>query len=451
MFIQFFGAAGEVTGSCHLLETVKSKFLVDCGMFQGSNFNEGKNHDPFSFDPKEIKAVFVTHAHLDHIGRIPKLVREGFAGHIYMTKATVDLARLIWEDAYKIMEEEQEKYGLPVLYSTADLAAASAQCRGVNYDESLVLPGGINVVWKDAGHIFGSAFIEIEAEEKRVVFSGDIGNEHVPILKDTAKLSGADLLVCESTYGDRLHEDIDTRRSLILNLIRDGIRRKGTIMVPAFSLERTQEFLYELNKLSEYDHTLPSFPIYLDSPLAINAIKVFNQYPEYYDEEAERFHASGDNFLEFPNLKITYTKEESKTINNVRGPKMVIAGAGMMNGGRIIHHAFRYLSDPGSTLIIVGFQAQGTLGRKLYEGAKEVSIFGEKIKVNCAIKSIGAMSAHGDQTKLLKWVGEAESLPKKIYCVHGEPPAATALVKCFAEKLGVNSFVAKFEKRVEIV
>jgi metallo-beta-lactamase family protein len=450
MQIKFCGAAREVTGSCHLLSTKTGKILVDCGMFQGSNFNEGKNHDKFPFDPAEIKAVLVTHAHLDHIGRIPKLVKEGFTGPIFMIDATVELARLIWEDAHKIMVEDHEKYGTPILYELSDVAAAKSQSKAVEYHEEMEILPGVKATWKDAGHIFGSAFIEISVERKRIIFSGDIGNENVPILKDTEPAGEADLLICESTYGDRQHESIDTRRSIILNLIKDGVKRGGAVMIPSFALERTQELLYELNLLSEHDHTLPKVPIFLDSPLAVDATKVYNRYPQYFDEEAAKLHLSGDDFFNFPNLDVSYTREESKSINNVRNPKIIIAGAGMMNGGRIIHHALRYLSDPNSTLIIVGYQAEGTLGRRLYEGSEEVSIFGERIKVRCAITAIGALSAHGDQTKLLKWVGEAKKLPKKVYCVHGEPHAATELAHRLEEKFKIEAFVAEYEQEIEV-
>ena len=449
MKLKFCGAAREVTGSCYLLKTKQSQILIDCGMFQGSNFNEGKNHDAFPFIPKEVDALLVTHAHLDHIGRIPKLVKEGFVGKIYLTGATGEFARLIWDDAYGIMVENNERYGTPILFDSSDIANAVALCQRVEYGQVMKVASGVSAIWKDAGHIFGSAFIEVKAENKLIVFSGDIGNENVPILRDTEELSkDADLLLCESTYGDRIHEDIDTRRNVILQAVKHGAERGGTIMIPAFSLERTQELLYELNLLSEHDKSLPNIPIYLDSPLAIDATKVYGKFPEYYDEEATRLHLVGDDFLQFPNLTATNTKEESKKINKIRGAKLIIAGSGMMNGGRIVHHAFRYLSDPASTLLIVGYQAEGTLGRRLYEGASKVKIFGETVYVKCKIEAIGALSAHGDQKKLLKWAGGGH--PKKIFCTHGEPHAATELAHRLKDNFDIEALLPEYGEEVEV-
>ncbi len=449
MKITFHGAAHEVTGSCHLIETAKTKILLDCGMFQGSDFNEGKNHDNFPFDPKKISAVIVSHAHLDHVGRIPKLVKDGFGGKIYMTKATVELARLIWDDAYQIMEYNNKKYQSPLLFTPQDIAEASMLCEGVDYREEIRV-GDIVIRFHDAGHIFGSAFIELLAEGKRVVFSGDVGNVDAPIIQDTEDLPGIDVLLCESTYGDRIHESAAQRDQILLSLIQEGAARGGTIMIPAFSLERTQELIYKLHEMSEHDHTLPNIPIYLDSPLAIDATEVYRKYKEYYDEDAKKHDKNGDDFLDFPQLHVTYTREESKTINNVRGPKIVIAGSGMMNGGRIVHHALRYVSDPASTLIIVGYQAQGTLGRHLYEGAENVEILGEHVPVHCKIKAIGALSAHADQLKLLQWIRNSKHRPSKVYCVHGEPSAATTFAHKIRDEFGVQAFVPEAHETVEV-
>lgn len=451
MQISFYGAAHEVTGSCFLLETKDKKILVDCGMFQGGEFNEEKNHDNFLFDARSIDVLLVTHAHLDHVGRIPKLVKDGFKGKIFMTKGTKELALLIWNDAHHIMEYNNKKYQSPILYDQKDIDKAFELCEGVDYYKEKEVTGGVKAIWKDAGHIFGAAFVEVETEGKIIGFSGDIGNNNVPILKETDQLGGVDVLLCESTYGDRNHESRKESLDLVLKLIKEAHSRGGAIMIPAFSLERTQELLYDLNEMTEYNKSLPlDLPIFLDGPLAISALEVYRKYPEYYDREAIELYKLGDDFFEFPGLQFTNTPQESKHINNVSNPKMIIAGSGMMNGGRIVHHAFRYLSDPKSTLIIVGYQAEGTLGRKLYEGAEKVKIFGKEVEVKCTIKAIGGLSAHGDQDKLISWVRGAKKIPKKIYCVHGEPHSATALAHRLRDELNVKTFVPDFGETVEI-
>ncbi len=449
MFLTFYGAAHEVTGSCFLLETNGARLLIDFGMFQGSDFNEGKNHDKLPFDPKTIDAVLVTHAHLDHTGRIPRLVREGFTGKIFLTEATGELARLVWEDAYHIMLYNNQKFQSPILYNEEDIKRAVDQCQGVPYRKEVEIARMVTAVFKDAGHIFGSSFIEITAEGKTIAFSGDLGNSNVPILQETDQLGRADVLLVESTYGDRLHEGRKESRELLLSLMKEGVARGGTIMVPAFSIERIQEMLYDLYHMSEAG-LLPRIPIFLDSPLAINAMAVYKKYPEYYDVEAKELFQAGEDFFQFPNLTLTLSREESKSINNVMGPKMIIAGAGMMTGGRILHHAYRYLSDPKSTLIITGYQAEHTLGRRLYEGAETVQVFRDTIPVRCTIKAIGGLSAHADQEKLVSWVRGAEALPKKIYCIHGEPTSSTALAHRFRDELAVPSFIPEAGERVEI-
>lgn len=443
MNITFFGAAQEVTGSCHLIENNSKRILFDCGMFQGGDFNEGKNADSFGFDIKSIDAVFISHAHNDHSGRIPKLVREGYGGPIYATKGTAELSQLIWEDAYQIMKYNNKKYQTPILFNEKEIRIAYSQIIGVNYHEKIELGGGDYAIFKDAGHIFGASFIEMKLGKKIVAFSGDIGNENVPILRETESLGNIDILLCESTYGDRIHETTTERKKIILDLIIEGVSQGGTVMIPAFSLERTQELLYELDELSEIDNILPHVPIFLDSPMAIDALPTYKKYSEYYDVEASKKYTKGNDFFKFPELIITRSKKESMKINNRKGAKIIIAGAGMMNGGRIVHHLFRYLPDEKSTLIIVGYQAHGTLGRRLFDGEKTVSIFGKNIQVNCTIKAIGALSAHGDQKKILKWIKNAKTMPKKVYCVHGELGASQALANKLKKDLGIKVFIPK--------
>ncbi len=451
MQLAFYGAAGEVTGSCNMFTTGGKKFLVDCGMFQGGQFNEDKNRDPLLFNPAELSGVIVTHAHLDHVGRLPLLVKNGYEGHFYATPPTVELAELILDDALQIMLYNQRHFGRPVLYDSTDIAKVVGMFKAVDYHKKFSLVPDVSFTFYDAGHIFGSAFVEVEAEGKRVVFSGDIGNVNVPILRDTEALPGnVDVLVCESTYGDRLHESSLRRQEILESLISTAIGKGGTLMIPSFSLERTQELIYDLNDLVDRKHLLPRIPIFLDSPLAIKATKVYLKYPQYYDDEAERLFKSGDELFQFPGLVMTETKEESKKINQMPGSKIIIAGAGMMNGGRIVHHAMRYLSDERNTLLIVGYQSHDTLGRKILNGQSPVEIMGEKIPVRCHVKAIGALSAHGDQNKLLDWVGGGSSVPKKVLLTHGEPSAAEALAKRLAGDLNVQATPTTFGMKVEV-
>lgn len=450
MNITFHGAAHQVTGSCHLVESSNKKILFDCGMFQGGDFNEGKNNDAFPFDVQTIDAVLVSHAHADHTGRIPKLIRDGYKGSIYMTKGTKELSRIIWEDSVRIMAYNNKKFQAPILFTQDDVDRAYARCKAVDYHEVVDLGDGDSAIFKDAGHIFGSSFIELTVEGKTIAYSGDLGNKNVPILKPTEQLSEIDVLLIESTYGDRIHETETDRRSILRDTIKEGYQRGGTIMMPAFSIERTQEILYDLDQLKEHEGALPDFKIYLDSPMAIRALDVYEQYPEYYDEKACEQYKKGDNFLDFPGLITTLEREESKKINSAPDPKMVIAGAGMMNGGRILHHAKRHLQDPNATLVFVGYQAQGTLGRRLYEGAEKVTIHDQEVTVNAHITAIGALSAHADQNKLVEWVQGAKKMPEKVYCVHGEPHAATALAHRLRDDLGVKAFVPDMDERVDI-
>jgi len=437
MKIHFFGAAGEVTGSNSLVETGNKKIIVDCGMFQGSDFNEGKNHDPLPYEAKDISAVLVTHAHLDHTGRLPILVKNGYTGFFYANPATVDLTELVLHDALSVMRHDNAKFGMPVLYDEQDVDRVMQQFKPVEYHEWVDLFGDkkVMIYLRDAGHIFGSAFIELVAEDKHIVFSGDIGNVNVPILRPTESLPpGLDLLVCESTYGDRLHESDQERREIVENEVVEAVQRGGVMMIPSFSLERTQELLYELNDLIDLTHRIKRVPIFLDSPLAIKATHIYRKYIKYYNLEAISLLKSGDDMFNFAGLEETLTVDDSKRINEIHNPKIIIAGAGMMNGGRILHHALRYLSDPKSTLLIIGYQAHGSLGRKLLEGHSPVQVMKEKVEVRCKIKAVGAFSAHGDQKKMLNWIGSSDMPPKNIYLNHGEPEA----IKKFAEKIKEN-------------
>lgn len=449
MRISFYGAAREVTGSCFLVETGQTRLLVDCGMFQGGRMNEPKNAEPFAFDPATVDAALITHAHLDHTGRLPKLAREGFRGRIYATPPTVKLAQIVVEDAAQIMQEDAERDGTPVLYSPEDMRRAFDAMVGLDYSRWVTI-GDLSFRFRDAGHIFGSAFIEIrEIEGAHIAFSGDLGNERVPVLRETAQLAETDVLVMESTYGNRVHEDESTRRTMLHEAITKTIQRNGVLIIPAFAIERTQQVLYELNRLVE-NGLIPRVNIYLDSPMAIKATEVIKEFPEYYDAEALRLVSSGDDLFAFEGLHKTLKREDSKTINAAPRPKVIIAGSGMMNGGRILHHLVRYLGDDRSTVLIIGYQAEGTLGRRLYEGEKHVTVLEQRIEVRANIESIGAYSAHADQNKLVRWVGEAARRPRHVYCVHGDEGASVALATRLQHEFALKADVPRGGESVNV-
>ncbi len=450
MRLSFYGAAGEVTGSCSMFTTGDKNFLVDCGMFQGNQLNEAKNREPLPFNPAELSGVIATHAHLDHVGRLPLLVKNGFEGHFYATAPTMELIELILNDALHIMIYNRDHHGAEILYDSNDIAKVMSQFKPTDYGKKTLLSPGVYFTLHDAGHIFGSAFVEIEAEEKRVVFSGDVGSVSVPILRDTEDLpKDVDALVCESTYGNRLHESSDKREDLLVTEITAALSRGGTLMIPSFSFERTQELIYELNELIDRRHVLPRVPIFLDSPLAIKATRVYLKYPKYYDAEADKLLKNDDELFNFPGLVMTETVEESKKINHTPSPKIIIAGSGMMNGGRILHHALRYLSDEKNTLLIIGYQAEGTLGRKIMEGHSPVEVMGEHVIVRCRIRSIGALSAHADENKFLKWIG-GKYVPKKVFLNHGEPAVSEVLAKKLRDDLGIEATPVKAGMEVEV-
>lgn len=451
MNITFFGAAHEVTGSCHLLEASGKRILLDCGMFQGDLSQQLKNEGDFPFEASSIDAIVLSHAHADHCGRIPKLFKDGFRGPVYSTKGTAELAAVIWKDSLGIMRHNAKNDpDTVIIFEEKDIEDAMEHCHGVNYHDSVHI-GSVRVTFKDAGHIFGSSFIEIEAEGKKIAYSGDLGNSNVPILRETDQLGDIDVLLTETTYGDREHENEKQRKEVILDIVREIVERGGTLMMPAFSLERTQEIVYMLEELCENDQTLPSIPVYLDSPMAIHALPTYQKYHEYYDLEAnKKYLEDPDDFLNFESLVITETVEQSKKINGVPNPKMIIAGSGMMTGGRILHHAKRYLSDPNSMLVLVGYQAEGTLGRKLYEGASQVTIHEEEVDVNCKVMAIGALSAHADKVKLLSWIKNAKKMPKKVYCIHGETHSAGKFAHALQDELGIEAHVPEFGETVEI-
>ncbi|MBI2098828.1 MBL fold metallo-hydrolase [Candidatus Uhrbacteria bacterium] len=439
MKLAFYGGvSGSVTGANYFSETQKvTKILVDCGMFQGSRFAEEQNHLPFAYKPEEIQAVFITHAHIDHIGRLPKLYKDGFRGKVYSTKPTRDLAELNLMDSAHLIGEEAEETGAPPLFNAADVANVMGLFEGIDYGNVLNPAPDIKVRFRDAGHILGSAIIELWGDGKKVVFSGDLGNPPTPLLKPTEFIDEADYVLVEAAYGNRVHEDFKERKSLLEDQIEYVGKKNGVLMIPIFALERTQELLFELNELIE-NKRVPPMPVFIDSPLAINATEVYKKYPGYFNKEAMYLIESGDQIFNWPGLKMTKTVEESKAINDVSPPKVIVAGSGMSNGGRIRHHERRYLQDPNSLLLIIGYQVAGSLGRRLLDGAKEIKMFGETVPVRAKIAAIGGYSAHADQPKLFDWVSHIKNL-KQVFTVQGEEAAAKALASLIQDNLAVRA------------
>lgn len=450
MKVQFLGAAGEVTGSCYVVESHEKKVLIDCGLFQGTQMADQRCHDAFAFDPTQLEAVILTHAHIDHCGRIPQLFARGFRGPVYATEPTAELAKLQWDDMLHLMEEKQKRENHPPLYNEQDVSRAKAAVIGLPYGRRMGVAEGIEFILHDAGHIFGSAFVELRGGGHTVVFSGDIGNDNVPIVRETEPLVPCELLVTEATYGDRTHEPTTRRREDLRRVIIESIKRGGTLMIAAFSLERTQEILFELDQLIEHERALPRIPIFLDSPLAIRANEVYRKFTSYYDEAAAAEWKAHDDFLDFPGLRVTTTVAESKVINGTPGPKIIIAGSGMLAGGRIMHHLMRYLPDPNSTLLLVSYQADGTLGRKIQERSHMVTIHGEQIPVRCHVEKIDSYSAHGDQEKLLRWMVSGPSAPKRVVVTHSDPPAASEFCAIAREKNHVQIEAAQTGQVVEL-
>lgn len=449
MRITFAGASQEVTGSCYFVETKYGNFLVDCGMFQGSEVANSKNHDPFPFDPKSVDFVILTHAHLDHCGRLPLLFQRGFTGKIYCTEPTAQLAMIVLFDAANLMKHAQEDEGRQALYSEMDVELVRHNFERFQYHDTIEPQKGIEVRLLDAGHILGSAIIEIFVEKKVLVFSGDLGNPPVHILRSTESPEEADFLVIESTYGDRIHESRAESEKMLTNAVRSCITNKGVLLIPSFAIERTQEILYHLNVLIE-DGKMPKFPIFVDSPMAIHATEVFQKYPSYYSLEALKRIAQNDNLFDFPGLTLSLTKNESMMINEYPPPKMIIAGSGMMQGGRIKHHLIRYLPETNTTLLIIGFLVEGSIGRRILDGARRVKIFSENVSVKAQVIAIGGFSAHADQPKLLNWLDKIKRKPSEIIITHGEINQQLGLSEAIESKFQANCKIPKFGDKFPI-
>ena len=450
MKVTFLGATRTVTGSNFLVEGAGKKFLVDCGMYQGKATDELKNEEDFAFDVKSIDFMLLTHAHIDHSGRIPKLYNEGYRNPIYAHKATCDLCGIMLPDSGHIQEMEVEwknrkrarkgEPELPPLYTAEDATKCLEVFVPVKYDEIIEIDENIHVRYNDAGHMLGSSIIEVwikeDEKEEKIVFSGDIGNNDIPLLSEPTMIEDADYLVMESTYGNRLHMKNESKAETFLRIVSETIENGGTVVIPSFAVGRTQEILYELNKIKEEPHNeqflkefeeLMKTPVYVDSPLAISATEIFRENMDLFDEETQEVIKSGDNPLEFPGLKFTMSTDESKALNESQEPCIIISASGMCEVGRIKHHLKHNLWNPNSTILFVGYQAPGTLGYSIVHGAKKVKIFGEEIAVNARDENIEGYSGHADQEGLMNFIYSFIQKPKHIFLIHGEEESQEVL------------------------
>ncbi len=452
MKLTFYGGAKEVSGSNYLLEVGDKKILIDCGFIQGERDAEQKNFAPFPYDPKTIAAVLVTHAHVDHTGRLPFLYQQGFRGTIFSTPPTKDLALLLMDDSVDILarnnqiEEQVVRDLLDIVKNEGKLAACM---KTYGYDAPFLLGDDIEIRFLNAGHILGSSFVQIRAQGKTILFSGDIGNMPSLLLDDPAIIEEADYVIMESVYGDRIREKDRPRRDLLEDTIEDTASRGGVLMIPSFALERTQEILYDMDRLV-VEGRIPHIPVFVDSPLAIDITKVFGKHSTFYRKEIKEMLDAKENIFSFQGLLLTPTVQESKRINDVKAPKVIIAGSGMSEGGRILHHERRYLSDEKNTLLFVGYQARGTRGRRIQDGATSVTIFDDHIPVHTHKVFLEEYSAHADQEQLIKWAKHFKDSVKKVFIVQGEEQASNALAYRLQDLLGIDTSVPSYGESVEL-
>ncbi|MEX0930926.1 MAG: MBL fold metallo-hydrolase [Candidatus Paceibacterota bacterium] len=445
----FYGGVGSVTGANFMLDTGNAKFLVDCGLVQGEQFGPKVNAEPFVYDASEINALLVTHAHADHIGRIPKLVREGFTGTIYSTEPTKALANIMLRDAYKIMVFEEERYGTKRLYELKDVDTALSMWETVGYDEVVTLADSTSATFQDAGHILGSAMVHLSRNGKKIVFTGDVGNVPQPLMPPPTIPEGYDYLVMESVYGDRLHEEVDERTALLAEYILEVQQKGGTLIIPAFSLERTQGMLLEINNLVESGE-IEAIPTFLDSPLAIEVTSIYKSFTQYLREDVREQIEQGDDIFNFPKLSFTRSVKDSRDISKVSGAKIIIAGSGMSHGGRIREHEKRYLEDQRSMLLLVGYQAAGSLGRRLADGATNVRIDDVNVRIRAKVATIRGYSGHADRDQLMELVAAGGDKAKQVFVTMGEERSSLFLVQRLRDYLDLNAVAPDLGEVIEI-
>ncbi len=463
--LTFLGAARSVTGSRFQLSTESSTLLVDCGLNQERDMQE-RNWEPFPIPPDRIDEVLLTHAHLDHCGLLPRLAREGFRGTIYATGPTAEIARIVMLDSARLQKEDVEQkkrrherenrkspHALVPLYEEKDAEKAASLFREVRFGETVRLKGGLEAEYFEAGHILGSASIRVRTGKnggsKTVLFSGDIGRWDRPIINDPKPCDQADYVLMESTYGDRLHADDSHISEQLASVVSRTVARGGNIVIPSFAIERSQEVLYYLNALLR-DNKVPHLLVFLDSPMATRVNDVFSHWPAYFDAEMAKLISEQRSPFDFPGLVLARSSDESKAINRINGSSIILAGAGMCTGGRIKHHLVRNISRPESTILFVGYQAEGTLGRVILEGAKQVRILGETLPVKASVEKIEGFSGHADRDELLRWAGAIRTPPRQAFVIHGEPEVADKFRATLGEKLGWKASVPSPGQTVDL-
>ena len=461
--LSFLGAARNVTGSRYLVEANDVRFLVDCGLYQEREFR-GRNWEPFLIPPDSIDAVLLTHAHLDHCGLLPKLVREGFDGHVYCTAATSEIAKIILMDSANIQQEDAEfkrkrhqregrrgPYPEVPLYTTDDAKDCFRLLSPIYYGEPVQIGDGVTATFHDAGHVLGSSMIKVtvsqDGEKRTLLFSGDVGRWNKPILRDPTLFDQADYVLVESTYGDRLHESQETISDELARVISSTVEAAGNILIPSFALERSQEVLYYLNELLIKDR-IPHLVVFVDSPMALSVTEVFQHHTELFDKEMLALIRQGKSPFDFPGLTMVRTVDQSKAINYIAGSAMIIAGSGMCTGGRIKYHLVRNISRPESTILFVGYQAMGTLGREIVGGDKEVRILGQKYPVRAKVAQIHGFSAHADRDELFRWLSALQRPPRHLFIVHGEPEAALRFADLLRERTGWEISVPEYRDEI---
>ena len=437
MKLTFVGGVNDVTGANFLLEIGDKKLIVDCGMLQGGDAYP-VNAKPFTYDPASIDVLVVTHAHIDHIGKIPKLVKDGFKGKIISTIYTKELAPIMLEDSCKLISMDAERRGVATLYDISHVQNALSIWETLPYHTKKEILPGVTLEYKDAGHILGSGMAIIEADGRRVAFTGDLGNTPSPILNDTEYITDADYMVMESVYGDRNHPSKEIRRENLLKELKEAIKRGGTILIPMFSLEKTQDFLYEMNYFVE-SGLLPAIPVFLDSPMAIKVTEVYKRAYKEFNPKAQKQIEDGDDIFSFPKLSVTQSRDESQAVERTAPPKILLAGSGMSAGGRIVDHERVLLPDPKNTIIFLGYQSVGTLGRAISSGLKKVRIGGHDVKVNAKVVTVDGYSSHKDSDHLLDFVEHAVGRMKKVFVAMGESKSALYLAQRINDNTNIKA------------